>query len=115
MSIPSVNRGPLDLHRVQRHVDRRAAYLDSDDRVQNTDCSLERLQEVVLVREHAVLACLDTNADTCVDVLGGRFEPCVALCLQNKSEVRHKRIAEKSDVLWCTCLKIWCSKASYAS
>jgi hypothetical protein len=74
---------PFDLHRAQRHVDSRAAYLDSDNGVQDTDCRLERLQEAVLVREHAVLACLDTKADACVDVLGGRLEPCVALRLQN--------------------------------
>jgi hypothetical protein len=65
-------------------VDSRATYFDSDNGVQNTDCRLERLQEAVLVREHAVLACLDTKADACVDVLGGRLEPCVALRLQNK-------------------------------
>jgi len=60
---------PLDLHSAQRHVDSRAAYLDSDSGVQDADCCLERLQEAVLVREHAVLACLDTEADTYMDVL----------------------------------------------
>ena len=83
---------PLDLHSAQRHVDSRAAYLDSDDGVQDADCSLERLQEAVLVREHAVLARLDTEADACVDVLGGRLEPCVALCLQkSKAEMSPKK------------------------
>ena len=62
-------------------MDSRTAYLDSDNGVQNADRSLERLQEAVLVREHAVLARLDTKADSCVDVLGGGLEPCVALRL----------------------------------
>jgi hypothetical protein len=80
-------------------VDSRAAYLDSDNGVQDTDCRLERLQEAVLVREHAVLACLDTKADACVDVLGGRLEPCVALRLQNtkrdetQNESKDRRVA----------------------
>ncbi|SRR6266403_51575 len=83
-ALPSANREPVDLHSAQRHVDSRAAYLDSDDGVQDADCRLERLQEAVLVREHAVLACLDTKADACVDVLGGRLEPRVALRLHRK-------------------------------
>ena len=49
---PSGNREALDLHRAQRHVDSRATYLDSDSGIQDTDCSLERLQEAVLVRDN---------------------------------------------------------------
>ena len=50
-------------------MDSRAAYPDSDNEVQDTDCRLERFQEAVLVKEHAVLTCLDTKADTRVNEL----------------------------------------------
>ena len=63
-------------------MDRSATQLDSDDGVEAADSGLERLEEAVLVREHAILPILDTKADTSVDILNGRLQPSVTLCLK---------------------------------
>jgi hypothetical protein len=76
--------GRRNLHSAESNVDRGAAYLDGNNRVQDTDGRLKRLQEAVLVREHAILPGLDTKADARMDVLRGRLEPRVALRLQNR-------------------------------
>lgn len=63
-------------------MDRGASHLYGDNGVEGADSSLEWLEEVVLVREHAILPGLDTKTDACVDVLRGRLEPGVTLRLQ---------------------------------
>jgi len=60
---------------------RSAPHLDGDNGIESTDSGLERLEEAVLIREHAILSCLDTETDTSVDVLRGRLEPSIALRL----------------------------------
>ena len=80
---PSGNREALDLHRAQRHVDSRATYLDSDNGVQDTDCSLERLQEAVLVRDNTRYwpVWIRRQAPAWMFSLGRRLETCVFLRL----------------------------------
>jgi hypothetical protein len=65
-------------------VDSGASHLDCDDRVESADSSLKRFKKAVLVREHAILPSLDTEAHARVDVLRGRLEPSIALRLQNR-------------------------------
>ena len=86
-------------------MDRRAAHLDGDDRVEDPDGSLEGLEVAVLVREHAEAALVDAETDSGVDVLLRRLEPRIALGLSVPS-VRHdhKRKEEGRDER--TCLKM---------
>jgi len=91
-------------------MDRSAAHFDSDRGVQDTDSRLEWPKEVVFIRENAILPRLDTKADACMDVLRGWLEPGVTLSLQKASDQNGSH-----RIVMVTCLKIWCSKASYAS
>jgi hypothetical protein len=65
-------------------MDRRATHLDGDDGIEHSDSGLERLEEAVLVREHAILTRLYTKADASVDILHRRLEPSVSLCLRKR-------------------------------
>ena len=62
-------------------MDSRAAHLDGDDGVEGADRGLEGLEVAVLVREHAEVARVDTQADTGVDILLRGLEPGVTLSL----------------------------------
>jgi hypothetical protein len=64
-----------DLHGADGSIDRGAPELDGDDGVEDLHRGLERLQEVVLVREPAEAAGLDTEADAALDVLLLGLEP----------------------------------------
>ena len=72
------------LHASQGGVDGGAASLDSDDGVECTHRSLERLEVAVLVGENAEAAWVYTKTNTDMDVLLGRLEPGVALGLRGE-------------------------------
>ena len=63
----------------QGRVDGGAAELDCDDRVQEADRGLKRLQVGVLVRKDAEDPWLYAETDPDVNVLFGRLEPSVSL------------------------------------
>ena len=56
--------------------------------IEDFDGCLERFEEPVLVRKHAKLAGLDTNADAGRDVVLCALEPRVALGLRERSQIR---------------------------
>ena len=57
-------------------------YLDSNNRVENTDRLLEGLKMRILVREYAEEAIVDTKAEAGVDVLFRGLEPSITLGLR---------------------------------
>ena len=81
-AISSVTVGYL--HASQGGVDGGAASLDSDDGVECTHRSLERLEVAVLVGENAEAAWVYTKTNTDMDVLLGRLEPRITLSLQTR-------------------------------
>ena len=66
-------------------MDGSAANLDRDDGVEDTDGDLERLEILVLVREHAEVVVVHPEADTRVNVLLRWLEPRIPLSLSHRS------------------------------
>ena len=69
------------VHGREGGVDGGAAHLDGDDGVEGADCGLEGLEVAVLVRQDAKVASVDAETDSGVEILLGRLEPGVPLCL----------------------------------
>lgn len=89
------------------------ASLDGHDRIQGADCRLKGLEVVILVGEKTELSVVYTQTDTSMNVLLRWFEPSVPLCLSD--EHHEYQVAHNVVLGQLTCLKIWCSNASYAS
>lgn len=89
------------------------ASLDGYDRIQGADCRLKGLEVVILVGEETELPIVYTQTDTSMNVLLGWFEPSVPLGLNGEHHEYH--VAHSVVLGLLTCLKIWCSNASYAS
>lgn len=63
-----------------------APHLNSNDRIEEANSSLEGFQVAVLVREHPEASIVDTKTYTCVNVFFGRLEPGIALGLQRDAQ-----------------------------
>ena len=63
------------------------ANLDGNNGVKDPDGRLERLEVLVLVREHAEVPIVHSKADTSVDILLGRLEPRISLGLDERRMV----------------------------
>jgi hypothetical protein len=70
----------------KRGIHRSRANLNGNDRVEETTCRLEWLEEMVLVWEHAEDVGLDAKADTTMDVFLLRLEPSIGLRLNGSCE-----------------------------
>lgn len=89
------------------------AGLDRYDGIQSSDRSLKGLKVAVLVWKDTELPIVYTETYTSVNVLLGRLEPSITLGLQNEYYQSSFECVLCSMLL--TCLKMWCSNASYAS
>lgn len=89
------------------------ASLDSYNWIQGSNRSLKRLKVAILIWKDTELSIIHTKTYTSVNVLLGRLEPSITLGLQNEYYQSSFECVLCSMLL--TCLKMWCSNASYAS
>lgn len=89
-----------------------AANFDSHDGVEGPDGGLEGLEVPVLVWENTKMACVDPKTDTSVYILLRGFEPRIGLGLLREYRSAKVLVRCRRDR---TCLKMWWSRASYAS
>ena len=78
-------------------MDGSAANLDRDDGVEDTDGDLERLEILVLVREHTEVVVVHPEADTRVNVLLRWLEPRIALRLEQKRQSAYRAQARRTQ------------------
>ena len=90
-----------------------AANFDSHDGVEGPDGRLKGLEVPILIRENTKMACVDPKTDTSVYVLLRGFEPRIGLSLLRESGQQKSRTTKAMEER--TCLKMWWSRASYAS